>query len=154
VHEVRRTIDIDAPPGAVWALLEDVRRLPELSPSTVAVEHAPERLTAPGQSFEQTVTLAGRRFTSTWEVTAIAPGRCLAIAGRLLPGTRYEMTERLEPLADGRTRLVLEMAYALPFGLLGRLANKLGAEARALDEAAQVLEGIRRVAEASTAGVR
>lgn len=145
MKEVRRCIDIDRPAGDVWAVLEDVRRLPELSTSTVAVV-GPERLEKVGQTFDQTVTLAGRRFTSEWEVIAIDLGRSLEIAGSVLPGTHYRMTESVEPLGPARCRLTLTMAYKLPFGPLGRLAAKLGAEKRAVDEAASVLEGVARLA--------
>lgn len=145
MNEVRRAVEIDRPVADVWAVLEDVRRLPELSPSTVEVD-APERLERAGQTFAQTVALGGRRFTSRWEVLEVEPGRRLVIEGSVLPGTRYRMTEVLEALGPDRTRFTLTMAYKLPFGPLGRLAGKLGAERRALDEAEQVLVGVARLA--------
>jgi len=43
------------------------------------------------------------------------------------------------------------MEYRLPFGPLGRLAAKLGAEHRATEEAQLVLDGVRRQAEADAA---
>jgi uncharacterized membrane protein len=144
VNEVRRSVEIDTPAAAVWAVLEDVRRLPELSPSTVEVV-APDRLERAGQSFTQTVTLGGKRFTSDWEVLEIEAGRRLVIQGSVLPGTRYRMTEDIEALGPDRTRLSLTMAYKLPFGPLGKLAGKLGAEKRAVDEAEQVLVGVARL---------
>ncbi len=145
-------IEINAPVDAVWAVLEDVRRMPELSPSTDSV-NAPPRLTRAGEQFEQVVRLAGKRFRSTWTVTHLAPGRELAIAGSVLPGVRYEMTETLRRMADDRTELQLTMRWKLPFGPLGRLAGKLGAERRALDEARAVLDGVKRLAEARLAAV-
>jgi carbon monoxide dehydrogenase subunit G len=150
MNEQVEEIEIAAPPAAVWAVLEDVRRMPELSPSTVSVT-APERLTRVGEQFEQAVRLAGRTFRSTWTVTDIEPGRRLAIDGRLLPGTRYSMVEEVRPLDDGRrTCLRLTMRWKLPFGPVGRLAGKLGAEQRATAEATAVLAGVRRLAEATT----
>ncbi len=146
--EVTRSVEVGAPPRSVWRLLEDVRRLPELSTSTVSVDGAPDRLTEVGQTFEQTVELAGRHFTSTWEVVAIEPGRSLVVEGSVLPRTHYRMTERLTPSDDG-TRVDLTMDYRLPFGPLGRLAGKLGAERRAVDGAEEVLAGIKAVTEAA-----
>ncbi len=148
MNEHTESIAIDAPRAVVWAILEDVRRMPELSPSTESVR-APARLTEVGQEFEQVVRLGGRRLSSTWVVTAIDPGRCLAIAGRLLPGTRYEMEEELRPLGGQSCELRLTMRWKLPLGPLGRLAGKLGAERRALEEAQAVLDGVRRLAEAA-----
>jgi uncharacterized membrane protein len=154
MNETTREVEIDAPAAAVWAILEDVRRMPELSPSTVEVD-APPALRAVGDRFEQVVRLGGKRFRSEWEVTSIDPGRRLAIAGSVLPGTRYEMDEVVSPTgADGaRTTLRLTMRWKLPFGPVGRLAGRLGAERRAVDEAEHVLDGVRRLAEAS-AGAR
>ncbi len=150
MNEVRRCVTSEASPEAVWAVLEDVNRLPDLSPGTVDVD-GPRRLTEVGQTFEQTVELGGKRFTSTWTVDQITPGERLVISGRLLPGTSYEMTEEIKALGDGRTEVCLTMRYKLPFGPLGRLASKLGAERRATDEAGQVLEAVARAAESARA---
>jgi uncharacterized membrane protein len=143
---IERSIDIDRPAGDVWAVLEDVRRLPDFSPSTVEVT-APPRLDHVGQTFRQVVVLAGRRFESEWKVAGLVPGRCLAIEGSLVPGTHYRINEQLHPLADDRCRFTLRMQYKLPFGPLGRLAGKLGVESKAADEAAGLLEGLKRVVE-------
>ena len=150
MNRVHRSVEIDAAPATVWAVLEDVRRLPDFSPSTVEVV-APAQLTARGQTFEQTVRLAGRSFTSTWEVTDIEPGERLVIEGSVLPGTHYRMTETIEANGSEATTFTLTMEYRLPFGPLGRLAAKLGAEHRATEEAQLVLDGVRRQAEADAA---
>jgi uncharacterized membrane protein len=147
---VTKQIEIDAPAPAVWEVLEDVRRLPQFSPSTVEVD-APPRLERTGQHFDQTVELAGRRFTSTWTVTELEPGARLVISGSVLPGTSYTMTEQLEPDGDDASRLSLTMDYRLPFGPVGRLAARLGAERRAIEEATQVLAGVKAAAEAGAA---
>ncbi len=76
---------IGAPAGRVWKILEDVRRLPELSPSTVGVA-GPDRLTRVGDEFSQTVRLASRQFTSTWMVTKFNFERLLVIEGSVLLG--------------------------------------------------------------------
>ena len=76
-----REIEIAAPAHDVWALLEDVRRLPEFSPGTEAVTGAPERLTAVGDTYTQVGTLLGKRMTSRWRVVAIDPGHRLASEG-------------------------------------------------------------------------
>lgn len=146
MNEVRHCVTAEAPAAAVWAVLEDVNRLPDLSPGTVHVD-GPARLSEVGQTFEQTVTLGGKEFTSTWTVEAITAGERLVISGRLLPGTHYEMTEELRPLHEQATEVCLTMRYKLPFGPLGRLAARLGAERRATDEAGQVLEAVARAAE-------
>jgi hypothetical protein len=146
VPTIEQSIDIDRPARDAWAVLEDVRRLPEFSPSTVEVE-APPRLERADQRFRQVVTLAGRRFESEWRVVGLVPARCLAIEGSVLPGTRYRIVEELTELGPERCRVALRMHYRLPFGPLGRLAGKLGVETRAEGEAAELLAGLKRVVE-------
>jgi hypothetical protein len=143
------TREIRASRSSVWTVLTDVGRLPEISPSTVAVD-GPQRLERVGDRFEQTVKLAGKRFTSTWKVTEFETNTLLTVSGSVLPGTRYSMIERLEDIGDGRSRMTLTIEYSLPLGALGRLAGRLGAERKALQEANQVLDGVARLAESGT----
>jgi hypothetical protein len=150
---IERTIDIERPIADVWAVLEDVRRLPEFSPSTVQVD-APARLETEGQRFRQVVVLAGRRFESEWRVAGIVPGRCLAIEGSVLPGTRYRIVEELTPTGPGSCRLALRMHYRLPFGPFGRLASKLGVASKAAGEAQGLLAGLKQVVERAPTTVR
>lgn len=146
---IRRHTDIAASVDRVWGLLEDVRRLPEYSSSTQEVREAPERLTEVGQSYLQVGKLLGMKVTSRWEVKAIEPGRLLTSVGTLAAGVRYTLTQRLEPMADGRTRLSIDIEYTLPGGRLGRLAARAGVEQRAGREAQAVLDGLRATAEAT-----
>jgi uncharacterized membrane protein len=139
---------IERPAAEVWAILEDVRRLPELSDSTLEVRDAPERLTTEGQTFTQVVQVLGRRFESEWRVVAFGPGRSFSIEGDVGFGVRYCLAEALEELGPDRCRFRLHITYALPLGVLGRMASRLGVERRARAEAAEVVAGLKRVAEA------
>ncbi len=133
----------------MWDLLEDVRRLPEYSESTQEVREAPERLTEVGQHYVQVGRLLGMKVTSRWEVVAIEPGTMLSSLGTLAPGVRYTLTQRLESLDGGHTRLSIDIDYTLPGGKLGRLAARAGVEDRAGREAQAVLDGLRATAESS-----
>ncbi len=144
---IEHDVEIERPAAAVWAVLEDVRRLPEFSASTVAVRDAPERLTEVGQTFHQEVKLLGRRFDSEWVVTALDPGRSLTIEGDVGYGVRYCLTESLEPLDPDRCRFGLHIDYRLPLGVLGRVAGRLGVERRAEAEAGEVVAGMKRLVE-------
>ena len=144
---IQQSVEIERPAGAVWAVLEDVRRLPEFSHSTVAVREAPERLTAPGQTFHQEVKLLGRSFDSEWVVTALEPGRSLTIEGDVGYGVRYCLTESLEELGADRCRFGLHIEYRLPLGVLGRVAGRLGVERRAEAEAGEVVAGMKALVE-------
>lgn len=143
---------IDRPASQVWAILEDVRRLPELSHSTKEVRDAPERITSVGQTFTQVVTVLGRRFESEWVVTSFGPGRSFAIEGDVGYGVRYCLREAVEELGPERCRFRLHITYTLPLGVLGRVASRLGVERRARAEAAEVVAGLKAVAEGEPRG--
>ena len=149
---ITRQVDIDAPPERVWALLEDVRRLPEFSSSTLEVRDAPERLTAPGQGYTQVGRLLGKKYTSHWTVVEIDAGRRLRSEGTAGPGVHYCLTQEVIGSGPNRTHLSIVMDYSLPGGPLGRLAAKAGLEARATREAQEVLDGIRATVEREAAG--
>ena len=149
---IRRSVEVERPVEALWEVLKDVRRLPEFSPSTVAVLDAPERLTRPGQRFRQVVDVMGRRIESDWEVTDVVPGRRVSIKGNMGPGGRYWLVQECEPIGPDRSRFSLTMDYKLPFGPLGRVAGALGVAQRAEREAGEVVEGIKRLVEAEPAG--
>ncbi len=121
---IQHSIDIDAPPAAVWAQLTDtaaygewnpfLRRLSgELTPGArLAVEIAP-----PG----------ARSMRFKPKVLAAEPGRELRWLGRLgLPGIfDGEHSFRLEPLPGGGTRLVqAERFRGLLVGLFGGTLEK------------------------------
>ena len=147
VPRIVRTADIDASAQEVWAVLEDVRLLPQLSDSTKEVIGAPERLTAAGETFRQVVHLLGRSYTSDWVVKSVEPGRLLAIEGSIGFGVGYCLTEEVAPVDSSTSRLTVTIDYRLPFGPLGRLAAKLGVEKRAAAESAEVVAGVKRLAE-------
>ena len=144
---IEHAVEIERPAAAVWAVLEDVRRLPEFSASTVAVRDAPERLTEPGQTFHQEVKVLGRRFDSEWVVKELEPGRRLSIEGDVGHGVRYCLIEALEGLAPDRCRFAIRIDYRLPLGVLGRGAGRLGDERRAEAEAGEVVAGMKRLVE-------
>jgi uncharacterized membrane protein len=140
---IERSVDVRRPADEVWAVLEDVRRIPAYSPSTVAVTEAPERITAPGQRFRQAIVVLGRCFESEWVVTDLLPGRRVAMEGTIGVGARYCLVEEVDPQGPERSRLTVRITFTLPGGLLGRVAEALGAQRRAQREAEQVLANLK-----------
>jgi hypothetical protein len=135
------SVEIDASAADAWEVLRDVSILPELSPSTVAVE-VDGPLVRVGQTFRQTVRLIGRSWTSTWTVTDLEVSRRLGVDGSLVPGVAYRLVEELTPLNPSRCRLRVEARYELPMGALGRLASRVGVERRVASELDGVLQGV------------
>ena len=149
---IERSVEVDRPAADVWTVLEDVRRIPTYSPSTVAVSDAPERLSAVGQRFRQTIVVVGRHFESDWTVTDLQPGRRVALEGTVGVGARYCLVEEVEPRGPGRSLLTVRITFTMPLGFLGRVVDALGAQRRAIREAEEVLANLKADLEASPTG--
>ena len=148
---IERSVEVTRPADVVWTVLEDVRRIPTYSPSTVAVHDAPERLSAVGQRFRQTVVVLGRRFESDWTVIELEPGRRVGLEGTVGVGARYCLVEEVEPRGPDRSLLTVRITFTMPLGLLGRVADVLGAQRRAQREAEAVLANLKAHLEAPRA---
>ena len=113
------TTEVDAPPEVVFAVLSEVERWPEWTPTVTRVE----RLGDAGAP----LALGGRlRIVqpkvppAEWTVTALEPGRGFRLVSRS-PGATVEANHRAEP-ADGghRSRVTLSVTFA---GFLGRVVG-------------------------------
>lgn len=102
---IEQSIEIDAPPAAVWSILTDTGAYPEWNPfmskldgdlhagATLRVRIQPPN--ARPMSFKPTVLTAERERELRWIGRFIVPG--------LLDG---EHSFRIEPLSDGRSRFI------------------------------------------------
>jgi uncharacterized protein YndB with AHSA1/START domain len=86
-----RTLDIDAPPSAVWAVLGDVRRMPEWSEDLESVE----LLSGDGRSADSRFRGNNRSGSRAWSMTCVID--------------RYDDEQRLEfhtenPQGEARTK--------------------------------------------------
>ena len=102
-RELRAETTVDAPPEQVWAVLGDVRRMPELSPELVGMVPLKPGGLRPGQWYLG----INRRGVVVWPtrsvVTLVDPGRAVAWDTRS-SGARWIW--ELSPTADGGTRVV------------------------------------------------
>ena len=121
---IRESVNIDAPPARVWAVVqEDARNAPKWSSNMALVEQITDGAPAKGTKFRYHLDLPGG-FKETLEVeqiTYVKPKHCAGkfIRGPLKGTWSYTYTEH----KDGSTHLVYEMDYELS-GLL-RLAGSL-----------------------------
>jgi hypothetical protein len=102
--DIHTSIDIDASPEAVWAILTDTATYPEWNPHLVRAEGG----LAAGERLPLTVRQSGRESTLTVRVTEYDEPRRLAWVGRFVAPFLFEGTHafELEPLDGGdRTRL-------------------------------------------------
>jgi hypothetical protein len=147
MDRIDTSIEIDAPPAAVWAVLRDFDSYPEWNPLLRIAgrpnlgAHLRVELRPPG----------GRPIRFTPTVTAVERDRELRWVGHLVTPGLYdgEHVFRLEPLGDDRTRFVHAESFE---GLLVRPINGLFGRrfVRGFEEMNEALE--RRVESLVAAG--
>jgi uncharacterized protein YndB with AHSA1/START domain len=101
--QVSDTIDVDAPPEVVFAILADPRQHSRIdgSGSVGAVIAAPDRITAEGQTFTVRMKLFGVPYLIRNRVVEFEAARRIAWRHFTANRWRYELT----PTADGGTRV-------------------------------------------------
>lgn len=100
-----RTITINAAPETVWAVLSDVERWPEWTPSMVSVKALNPGPLAPGHQVR--VHPKGTP-ESTWTVSEVTPNRSFTW-GTKVGGARTTGGHEIEPTPDG-SRVTLSIA--------------------------------------------
>jgi hypothetical protein len=121
---VTRSIDVDAPPDTVWALVSDLPRMGELSPENRGGSWL-RGATGPalGARFRGANRRGWRRWSTTVEVTACDPGRTFAFdvssLGLAVSRWTYYVTARsgggctvTETWQDRRGRLMDGIGFA------------------------------------------
>lgn len=133
---------VDAPPEVVFAVLGDVERWPEWTPTVTRVERL-DGAGAPLAVGSRLRIVQPKVPPAEWTVTALEPGRGFRLVSRS-PGATVEANHRAEPTAAGdRSRVTLSVTFA---GFLGRV---VGWMMRGLNERylAQEAAGLKRRSE-------
>ncbi|MBX6333596.1 MAG: SRPBCC family protein, partial [Gemmatimonadaceae bacterium] len=117
------TIEIQAPPERVWAVMRDVERWPEWSPTMMSVRLLD---TGPLRVGSRAHMRQPKLRPGVWEVTELTEGRNFTWVLRS-PGLRVAGGHEIEPTPEG-SRVVLSLRFS---GLLGPLLARLY---RALNE--------------------
>ncbi|MER5337672.1 SRPBCC family protein [Micromonospora sp. NPDC002717] len=114
--------EVAAEPGRVWAVLVDVERWPEWTPSVRRARRGEPGPLAVGA----TVRLEQPKLRpAVWRVTELTEGHSFAWVSRS-PGVRTLAEHRVLPLADGRSRVELVLAQSGPLaGPVGWLYGDL-----------------------------
>jgi uncharacterized membrane protein len=128
----KKSIVIDAPPEAVAAYIDNPINMPEWLPSLIEVRDVSGG--GVGQQFAWTYQMGGLRFEGESTVTEYV--NCVRSVHESKGGIASTWTTTLEPRANG-TELTIQIEYAIPVPVLGRLAEKLVVkrDARELEEA-------------------
>ena len=113
------TTEVDAPPEVVFAVLGEVERWPEWTPTVTRVERLDDA-GAPLALGSRLRIVQPKVPPAEWTVTAIEPGRGFRLVSRS-PGATVEANHWAEPAgAADRSRVTLSVTYA---GFLGKVVG-------------------------------
>ena len=106
-----RTIDIDAPPSRVWAIMTDIERWPDWTASVRSIQRlTPGPLAVGSRARIRQPKLA----PALWQITSLEPERQFTWVTHG-PGVFVTARHRIEPVADG-SRVTLAVNYGGPLG--------------------------------------
>jgi uncharacterized membrane protein len=151
---LREEIEIKSPPTRVWRIIEKHLEHPELSSGEqgsggiqeMQGEPLSEQRSGVGTKTRWHYTYRGKPFVWDDIVTIWDPGK--RIVWKTTSGWEMEDAFTLTPSdAATQTRLIYDMTYRLPYGLLGRIYGKLLLEARMRKHLKGVLGRIRDLTE-------
>lgn len=111
------TVDIDAPPNEVWAVVRDVERWPDWTPT---VQRATRLDPGPFAVGSKTSLVQPRLRPAVWEVTRLEEGRGFTWMSRG-PGVMTEADHVIEPHGAG-SRVTLSIRFA---GMLGGMVGRM-----------------------------
>lgn len=143
--KVTSSIDVDAPPAEVWAVVGDLQRLGEWVTIHKDFPEPPPDEVSEGSSFSQTLELSGNSFEVDWTVKKVEENERLEWEGEGPAGTTAKTDFRLSE-RDGGTRFDYEIEFELPGGALGELAGG-GVDSRRESEAERSLERLKALVE-------
>ena len=142
--EIKQSIDIDAPPEQVWAVLSDVERVGEwVAEHQGFPDGAPAELRT-GVEYRQTVKAAGQDVDLTWTVVEHEAPTRLAFEGAGPAGASATLRYALAP-SGGGTRMDYATSFDLPGGALGSIVGKVAAPGE--DDARETLGRLKRIVE-------
>lgn len=142
------TVELSAPPSAVFAFLLDMERTPEWVTICRAVLSVDPGRPEPGWRCKQRYALKGAPFTVSWKLDSLEENRHISWSGKGPARSKASIEQDLTPLDDGGTRLRYRNAFETPGGVLGAVASRalMGDTAeqeaiRSLDLLATLLDG-------------
>jgi carbon monoxide dehydrogenase subunit G len=143
---VSESIVLPAPPDRVWQTIMDPSRLGDWVTTHVSVETDARGPVGEGDEFRQRLRLSGKAFDVDWRIVEASPPRVALWRGQGPAGSAAEVCYRLNP-EDGGTRFDYENSFALPGGVLGRLAGGALVARAGRREARRSLENLRELLE-------
>jgi carbon monoxide dehydrogenase subunit G len=143
--KIERSIEIAAPPDAVYDLVMDPSRLAEWVTVHEELVHAPNGVLNEGDELTQKLKVAGQAFKVNWKVSTAHRPRDIEWHGRGPLRTKARVSYDLEPRGNG-TCFNYVNEYDLPGGPLGKLGGK-AFESTAVKEADRTLVKLKGLLE-------
>lgn len=142
--KVERSIEIEAPPEAVYGVVMDPHRLEDWVTVHAGLHDPPDQLSE-GAELGQSIKVAGQKFKVEWLVVTADEPRLVEWDGRGPLGTKAKVAYELED--QGGTTLFHYMnEYDFPGGPLGKIGAK-AFERTAGKEADKTLEKLKGLLE-------
>lgn len=143
---VRESVVIAAPPERVWETVMDPALLERWVTTHESVDAPTAGQVGKGDSFRQRLRLAGKGFDVEWTVEEAEAPRLARWRGDGPAGSTARVVYRLAA-ADGGTRFEYENEFALPGGVMGKVAGGLLSAAPGKREARRSLERLKDLLE-------
>mgnify|MGYP002261600911 CR=1 FL=1 len=124
--QVRRSVEIAAPPERIWPLLVEPDNVLKWYPTLSRFEYEDAEQRGQGARVYAEEKASGMLMKLHFVVTDWVENRTVAL--HMVSGTGvkgYDQTWRVEPLATG-SRFTFEEHVELPYGVLGSLIGKVG----------------------------
>jgi uncharacterized protein YndB with AHSA1/START domain len=144
---VKRTIDIDAPPEAVWDVIMDpshYRDWVTIHRKIVSADDGPVR---EGYELAQRMALRHAPFTVHWTLTECDAPHHGTWEGKGPAGSYARVTNRLRENGNGGTHYEYENQFEAPGGALGRVASRVLVGGMPEREADSSLERLKALVE-------
>jgi carbon monoxide dehydrogenase subunit G len=150
VTAVTVSIEIAAPPQAIWEVITDPRRFGDWVTIHRKLGRVDDGDLREGFAVEQTLCLHHANFKVKWRLTECEEPRHAVWEGRGPAGSHARTVDDLTPLDGGRaTRFDYRNEYSNPGGFLGRIAGRVLVVGVAEREARQSLQRLKALVERS-----
>lgn len=123
MSEVRTSIDIAAPPEAVFDIALDPKRLGDWVTIHRELLSADDGTPRPGMEMQQRMSLRGVAFKVSWELVSCERPTHAEWQGRGPARSKAETEYTLTALPGGGTRFAYRNDFKAPLGPLGALAS-------------------------------
>lgn len=144
---IERRIEINRAPNEVFDALTDLDALLHWATLVVANHDLPEKPLQAGHRFRQTVSVAGVKLETDWEVVELERPRYVVYHATVRGGGRLDMRQTVSPI-DGGSRVEIEADYDLPGGILGDVLDRMYVEQRNERELEASLQNLKAFVEA------